>query len=246
MWVAVESVTDRHSTQHPPAPILSATMGLSGHRRVPVGVLVEVGDGASVSRRSSPLSAYRVGADRVNASAARTVAVVESNGTDVASIWSELTLPPPRLCASRDRIRTMKLTALYHDREAVAPVIGVVLMVAITVILAALVGTFVLGLGDQVQNDVPQAQFTFEYGTSGVTVVHDGGDTIPASQLSIAESDEATDTFTGSETWSDTPVSAGSTISSTNGFDAGETFRVVWTSNSGDSSATLGRSTAPQ
>ena len=34
------------------------------------------------------------------------------------------------------------------DDRAVSPVIGVILMVAITVILAAVIGTFVLGLGE--------------------------------------------------------------------------------------------------
>jgi FlaG/FlaF family flagellin (archaellin) len=36
-------------------------------------------------------------------------------------------------------------------------------MVAITVILAAVIGTFVLGLGEQVQDTSPNAQFTSEY-----------------------------------------------------------------------------------
>jgi flagellin-like protein len=40
------------------------------------------------------------------------------------------------------------------DSRAVSPVIGVILMVAITVILAAVIGTFVLGLGDSVQQNV--------------------------------------------------------------------------------------------
>jgi flagellin-like protein len=40
------------------------------------------------------------------------------------------------------------------DSRAVSPVIGVILMVAITVILAAVIGTFVLGLGDSVQTNV--------------------------------------------------------------------------------------------
>ena len=39
------------------------------------------------------------------------------------------------------------------DDRAVSPVIGVILMVAITVILAAVIATFVLGLGDQVQGN---------------------------------------------------------------------------------------------
>ena len=39
-----------------------------------------------------------------------------------------------------------------RQTEAVSPVIGVILMVAITVILAAVIGTFVLGLGENVSS----------------------------------------------------------------------------------------------
>ncbi|PSP81540.1 type IV pilin [Halobacteriales archaeon QS_1_68_20] len=48
---------------------------------------------------------------------------------------------------------------LFDDR-AVSPVIGVILMVAITVILAAVIGTFVLDLGDSVDQN-PQAAVSF-------------------------------------------------------------------------------------
>ena len=57
----------------------------------------------------------------------------------------------------------MRLKQLLADDDAVSPVIGVILMVALTVILAAIIGTFVLGLGDQVQDHAPQASFTFDY-----------------------------------------------------------------------------------
>jgi flagellin-like protein len=43
----------------------------------------------------------------------------------------------------------------------VSPVIGVILMVAITVILAAVIGTFVLGLGDSLQQNA-QAGVSFD------------------------------------------------------------------------------------
>ena len=49
---------------------------------------------------------------------------------------------------------------LTGDERAVSPVIGVILMVAITVILAAVIGTFVLGLGDRVSQSAPQASFS--------------------------------------------------------------------------------------
>jgi flagellin-like protein len=51
------------------------------------------------------------------------------------------------------------------DREGVSPVIGVILMVAITVILAAVIGTFVLGFADQLEQN-PQAVVTFDEDTA--------------------------------------------------------------------------------
>ena len=60
----------------------------------------------------------------------------------------------------------MKPENLFNkDERGVSPVIGVILMVAITVILAAVIGTFVLGLGDQIGGSA----------TAGVTV--DGDNT---------------------------------------------------------------------
>lgn len=50
-----------------------------------------------------------------------------------------------------------------QDTKGVSPVIGVILMVAITVILAALIGSFVLGVGDDIE-ETPRA---------GVEVVQD-------------------------------------------------------------------------
>jgi len=52
------------------------------------------------------------------------------------------------------------------DEDAVSPVVGVILMVAITVILAAVIGTFVLDLGGQVQQNA-QAGVSFDE-TEGV------------------------------------------------------------------------------
>ncbi len=87
----------------------------------------------------------------------------------------------------------MEFKQLLNDERAVSPVIGVILMVAITVILAAVIGTFVLGLGDQVQSTTPQASFGFDQSTTEIdsgdftslTVTHETGDTIDASDLSV-------------------------------------------------------------
>jgi len=80
----------------------------------------------------------------------------------------------------------MQFRELLADDDAVSPVIGVILMVAITVILAAVIGTFVLGLGDQVSDSAPQANFNFEF-VSGeeVSITHDGGNSISDSDLSV-------------------------------------------------------------
>jgi len=57
----------------------------------------------------------------------------------------------------------MDLKKLFQDDDAVSPVIGVILMVAITVILAAVIASFVLNLGGQVDQTTPQASWSFEY-----------------------------------------------------------------------------------
>lgn len=57
----------------------------------------------------------------------------------------------------------------HRDDTAVSPVIGVILMVAITVILAAVIGTFVLGLGDSVQQNA-NAGTSVEYSSTSVDV----------------------------------------------------------------------------
>lgn len=60
--------------------------------------------------------------------------------------------------------------------EAVSPVIGVILMVAITVILAAVIAAFVFGMGAPTKT--PQTQLQFTAATSGLTVTQSGGDTL--------------------------------------------------------------------
>jgi flagellin-like protein len=62
----------------------------------------------------------------------------------------------------------MNLKAAFQNNDrGVSPVIGVILMVAITVILAAVIGTFVLGLGDQLGDSAPQATFSSDNATVG-------------------------------------------------------------------------------
>ena len=73
------------------------------------------------------------------------------------------------------------------DDRAVSPVIGVILMVAITVILAAVIGTFVLGLGDQLGDTAPQASFTIdENGADNISITKTGGQSIDGADLALS------------------------------------------------------------
>lgn len=103
-----------------------------------------------------------------------------------------------------------KLLATDSNR-AVSPVIGVILMVAITVILAAVIGTMVLNMTDDVQESGPTAQLvtsdaadaaafeptdgaddTFEL----LTIDHKGGSTIADGSYSIRIKAPADSSFT--------------------------------------------------
>ena len=161
----------------------------------------------------------------------------------------------------------MELRQLLTDDSAVSPVIGVILMVAITVILAAVIGTFVLGLGDQVQDTAPQASFAFDYTEDGATegtveIVHDGGDSIADTQLELSagSTDYVANGTTGTSvswaaadgvTGAGNSVTAGSavTLTENDGTGASEfdstTVRVVWSDSAAESSATLGKWDGP-
>ncbi|RLM89171.1 type IV pilin [Halobellus sp. Atlit-38R] len=159
----------------------------------------------------------------------------------------------------------MRLKDLITEDRAVSPVIGVILMVAITVILAAVIGTFVLGLGDKVDSTTPRAAFDFEYANytganDGVVVTHTDGDTIPARQLNASVSgavDGSGDrlVYVGDLFGSSGDVSSGTTgsVGASGHFAsnpsvtnlAPATIRVVWSGESGDNSAVLAKWTGP-
>ena len=117
-----------------------------------------------------------------------------------------------------------------------SPVIGVILMVAITVILAAVIGTFVLGLGDQVQSQAPQASFSFS-GSAGSTfdITHTGGDQLDTTNIDITfVSSSTTTTDNGFSVGGDTTWTAGETHTTSASVDADTTIRVIWKNPSSD------------
>lgn len=148
----------------------------------------------------------------------------------------------------------MDIKNLFSDDRAVSPVIGVILMVAITVILAAVIGTFVLGLGDSLSESAPQA--TFDWGQDSgldnvngtqVSVSHTGGDTITASTVSLS-GDVTVYGSNLSDQWGVEEISAGDSVTIGNGsapdvdtsvLGSGDTVKIVWTSSEGGSSSVL-------
>ncbi|PSP69110.1 type IV pilin [Halobacteriales archaeon QH_9_66_26] len=116
--------------------------------------------------------------------------------------------------------------SLSEDDRAVSPVIGVVLMIAVVVILAAVVGAFATGVFGG-QTDAPQAAFSYNDGT----VTMDSGENIPNSQLEV----EGSGSFDGD------PVTAGDSASPVSDTDGDGDIEVTWNSSDGGNSAVLGR-----
>ena len=109
----------------------------------------------------------------------------------------------------------MKPHNLFNtDDRAVSPVIGVILMVAITVILAAVIGTFVLGLGDSLGDSQPSAQLEVSLsgdgGTGTINIEHVGGDTIPSDDVRVVIDDVNSDNQASGTL--DTSISVGDTV----------------------------------
>ena len=153
----------------------------------------------------------------------------------------------------------MELPPFAGDDRAVPPVVGVVLMVAITVILAAVVGTVAVGFTDRFAQSTPQTSFGFEYddgtpasgecnvdltdgvGAGTLTVAHESGEAIEGNQLYLV-------TDAGEAEWkadcggADT-VSHGDSIDVA--VDADQTLRVVWEAEDGGQMKTIVRWDGP-
>ncbi|WP_227132310.1 type IV pilin [Halorubellus salinus] len=124
----------------------------------------------------------------------------------------------------------MKVNNLFTDDEAVSPVIGVILMVAITVILAAVIGAFVLGIGGS-QETAPQA--SFQWNSDGTAILHNGGDKIDGTQLSTNDDCGGAATHSTS-----TSITAGDEVVTNT--DTCSEVTIVWKSPSSDDTNVIG------
>lgn len=154
------------------------------------------------------------------------------------------------------------IASFRSSTRAVTPVIGIILLVAIAVILAAIIGTFALGMGDRVQDHAPNTRMDFDYAAgdqSGelcglsdddgtdegkLTITHEAGDKIDESRLTLID-DEGNEA-----TWDDCASSSVTDITSgdqaTPEIDADDTIRLVWESeNQGDDTSVVAKYVGP-
>ena len=138
----------------------------------------------------------------------------------------------------------MNLKELFTNNRAVSPVIGVILMVAITVILAAVVGSFVLGLAGDVSQSAPTVQIDFSYNSEEeqVTLTHDGGSSFSSDTVRLTGAGPSIDL----DGWGNGQVRAGDSVTiDIPDAEEGDTLRVIW-EGSGGSSSVIARSTVPR
>ncbi|ERG90980.1 MAG: archaeal flagellin N-terminal-like domain protein [Haloquadratum walsbyi J07HQW1] len=135
------------------------------------------------------------------------------------------------------------------DERGVSPVIGVILMIAITVLLATVVGGFVLNFGDQLSDTAPQATLSFTYiNDTTVSIRHSNGDAIDPKQLALVSNTEfAAQSSFVAVAGEDKHFSVGDTAQYiiTTGKWSGQTVRIVWKSANHNRGTTLATSIAP-
>jgi flagellin-like protein len=91
----------------------------------------------------------------------------------------------------------MKANRIFSkDEEAVSPVIGVILMVAITVILAAVIAAFVFNMGGSLNQAPPTVSISAANNaadsTKDIKIVHSGGELLKGTEWKISVVDEGT------------------------------------------------------
>jgi flagellin-like protein len=144
-----------------------------------------------------------------------------------------------------------KANGFGGDERAVSPVVGVALLIAITVILAAVIGFVVLNTSNQT-TDVPSARLDLaQTADSTITAVHDGGDGVSASNIEVVVVSDNDDTTyrndltaggTSGELTTGDEITIGSSTfdnDGTTGYDSGDTVRLVWNDPDSDRKSQL-------
>jgi flagellin-like protein len=131
--------------------------------------------------------------------------------------------------------------SMHTQRErGISPVVGVVMMVAVTVLLGSMVGAAVLSYGDQLTEQPPIAAVAVSFETTQATVSHTGGMPVDASQIRIDTPRNITVTRPDQ-----LRLGAPITLQTADGDPwAGETVQVRWVGTDGQAMV-LAETTAP-
>lgn len=141
---------------------------------------------------------------------------------------------------------TMKLVETLKEGgedRAVSPVLGVALLIAITVILAGVVGFIVLGV-DTGGPDTPSAQLQFEQSSTSpftVNMTHEGGDRIEADNVEVVVDGDAT--AEDPANWTADNMTAGNTETVATNAESDDVIRIVWNDPNSDKTSLLGEYT---
>ncbi|NHN42109.1 type IV pilin [Halorubellus sp. JP-L1] len=156
----------------------------------------------------------------------------------------------------------MQLWNLLADDDAVSPVIGVVLMVGITVALAAVIGIFVLGVDTTTSPPDAELRYVADEGSADgwgndaderFVIQHDGGEDIDTDRVTVQyagsppsgygwmTSNPPGDVWQPGEKW----VLGVATGESSN-FDDNEQVLVLWNSPQGSSTQILANGDLPE
>lgn len=124
--------------------------------------------------------------------------------------------------------------------RGVTPVVGVVLMVGLTVVLASVVGAMTFSMADEeLQEPAPTVGVSFQYDESAntVTIRHEEGPPLERANLAVVRDGGTTSLSGGS-------VTAGDSVA-TISYTPGERILLVWERPGGGSSTVIAASTAP-
>jgi len=146
------------------------------------------------------------------------------------------------------------VSEVVDPERGVSPVIGVVLLVAVTVILAAVIGVMALGFSGELAGPAGYASVSADYVPSGegnggvayVNITHESGDVLDGTEVYIVDSSGNrvlwTDVWFGGDTIAPgefVHIDGKGSDCALNAITEGETYRVVHEQNGSDTSTTL-------
>jgi flagellin-like protein len=118
------------------------------------------------------------------------------------------------------------------DERAVSPVVAVALLIGITVLLAAAIGTAVFGL-DTGSAEAPSVTLSFEVVGDSIEMTHEGGEPLDAAQVTVLDGD-------GAEVGGlDSDLTAGQSETIVTGLSGIDRISVVWEDPNGGATEIL-------